>query len=367
MKVTFVLPGPAGTPVGGVRTVYRLAAGLATRGHGVEVLHPVAWLGAPATRSGPARRILSFAKHWLLRDYTPKAWLPIARGLTLRLVPSVARPWVRRGHIVVATNWRTMKRVYRLPPVCGTRAAYVQHLESWDGGEEAVREAWRLPLAKIATARWLVAELAREGQTSEQVPPGVDHDLFFLSVPPEQRRAPAVGLMAHEQPWKGTSVALAALARVRGQVPDLHVSVFTTAHPTDPLPPWVELVVNPAPERLRMFYNSAQVFIAPSLTEGWDLPACEAMACGAALVASNIPVREEYATEGDNAVLVPPGDVDALVTAVVRLLGDHELRLKMAARGVERMRAFTWERSVALFEAVLTRLVAARNTSEALQ
>jgi glycosyltransferase involved in cell wall biosynthesis len=129
----------------------------------------------------------------------------------------------------------------------------------------------------------------------------------------------------------------------------------------------VELVVNPAPERLRMFYNSAQVFVAPSSSEGWDLPACEAMACGAALVASKIPVREEYATDSDNAILVPSGDVDALARAVARLLGDHELRLKVAARGIQRMRAFTWERSVALFEAVLTRLVAARNTSEALQ
>jgi glycosyltransferase involved in cell wall biosynthesis len=362
-----VLPGPAAVPVGGLRTVYRLAAGLTDRGHAAEMLHPVAWLGTPASRGGTVRRALSFAKHWLLRDYTPQGWLPIARGLRLRVVPSVARPWVRRGDVVIATSWRTMERVHRLPPDCGAKAAYVQHLESWDGGEEAVREAWRLPSAKIATARWLVAELAREGQAAEQVPPSVDHDLFFLTVPPEERRAPTVALMAHGLPWKGTSYALAALAQVRDQVPALHATVFATAGSAFPTPPSVEVVLDPTPERLRMLYNSAQVFIAPSFSEGWDLPACEAMACGAAVVASDIPVREEYVTDGDNALLFPAGDATALARAVIRLLGDHELRHRVALRGVERMQAFTWDRSTGLLEAVLLRLVSAGNTRGALQ
>ena len=351
MKIAFILPGPAALPVGGVRTVYRLAMALADLGHRVTIVHPVTWLGQ--TRLGPLRLLASWAKHAVLRDFTPRRWLPAAPGVRLRLVPHLSRRWIGAADAVVATGWRTMAPVAALPASAGRRLAYLQHFEDWDGGREAVLAAWRLPLEKVVVSRWLLRELAALGQAGRVVPNGIDHDLFFTEMALEQRRGPSVAFAAHGLTWKGTAVAVAALERLRASWPALTVEAFAP-EPLE-LPPWVGLTVNPRPAELRALYNRAQVFVAPSFSEGWDLPACEAMACGAALVASAIPVREEYAEHGRNALLVPPGDPDATAAAVQRLLHDETLRHDLARAGQATAGELTWQRSAALFEQTLSR------------
>ena len=352
MRITFILPGPATRPVGGVRTVYRLAMSLAARGHRLTIVHPVAWLGTEQ-HLGRLHRLASWAKHAALRDFTPRRWLPAAPNVRLRLVPHLSPRWIGTADATIVTGWRAMGLVAGLPASAGRRFAYVQHLEEWDGGRDAVLEAWRLPIEKIAISRWLRRELEAHGQEAEVVPNGVDHDLFFIEGAPELRPGPTVAFPAHALTWKGTAGALAALERLRAAIPTVTVEAF--APEPLPLPPWVNLSVNPRPSQLRALYNRAQVFLAPSFSEGWDLPPCEAMACGAALVASAIPVREEYAEDGRNALLVPPGDAGAAAQAIRRLLDDDALRHQLARAGQARVSGLTWERSAALFEDVLSR------------
>lgn len=351
MRVTFVLPGPASRPVGGVRTVYRLAAALADRGHSTTIVHPVSWLGGRPP--GALRRYASWARHASARDFTPRGWLPAVAGVRLRLVPRLTPRWIGPADVVVATGWRTMSPVVALPSARVRRLAYLQHLEDWDGGREAVLEAWRLPLEKVVVSRWLLRELAAIGERGTVVPNGVDHDLFFTAAAPERRPGPSVAFAAHGLAWKGTAIAVAALERVRTTWPSLVVEAFAP-EPLE-LPPWVRLTVDPRPAELRALYNRAQVFLAPSLSEGWDLPACEAMACGAALVASALPVREEYAEDGTSALLVPPGDATAMAAAAERLLHQHALRHALARAGSAGVAGLTWQRSAALFEELLMR------------
>ena len=358
VRIAFVLPGPATVPVGGTRVVYRLASGLADLGHDVAILHPVAWLGSPTAHRSSLARLASWAKHALRRDFVPSSWLPADRRLDLRVIPAVARRWVGGNDIVIANGWRTMAPVAALPARCGRRLVYVQHMETWDATGDELDAAWQLPLHHVATSDWLVEESRVRGRTADKVPVGVDHDLFFVEVPPEQRSAPVVALLGHDLDWKGTAVALAAVELARREVPDLAVEVFASRPPRWRTPAGVRLSVNPDAASLRALYNSAQVFLAPSFSEGWDLPACEAMACGAALVASAIPVRSEYATDGVQALLVEPGAPAAFAAALVRLLRDRALRLRVARAGRERVATLTWPSSARLFDAVLRRLAA---------
>ncbi|MGH3744685.1 MAG: glycosyltransferase, partial [Mycobacteriales bacterium] len=81
----------------------------------------------------------------------------------------------------------------------------------------------------------------------------------------------------------------------------------------------------------------------PSLSEGYGLPALEAMACGAPLVTTSGTAMAEVA--GDAAVLVPPGDVDALAGALSDLLAagrDDPGVLARRATGLDRAAARTW-------------------------
>lgn len=357
VKITFVLPGPAVLPVGGTRVVYRLASGLADLGHRVAIVHPVAWLGSPSAHRMRFLALASWGKHLLRRDFVPRSWLPPDERVQLRLVPWISPRRVGRNDLVVANGWRTMAPVAALPSWCGCRVVYVQHMETWDASPPELDAAWRLPLHHVATSEWLVEESRKRGRSADKVPVGIDHDLFFVEVPPEDRAMPVVVFLGHDLEWKGTAVALAAVELARREVPELSAEVFSSRPLGWTVPPGVRLLVNPSAERLRAIYNSAQVFIAPSFSEGWDLPACEAMACGAALVASAIPVRSEYAINGEDALLVRPGDTEAFATALVKLLRDAPLRLRLARAGQRRVKTLTWQSSARLFTGVVERLV----------
>ena len=110
-------------------------------------------------------------------------------------------------------------------------------------------------------------------------------------------------------------------------------------------------------EELRALYSSCRLTVYPSVYEGFGLPPLEAMACGAPVVASRIPVIEE--TTGDAARLVPATDAAELTRAVARLLADDAERAALAAAGLERAARFTWERTARLtfevYEQVLRR------------
>jgi glycosyltransferase involved in cell wall biosynthesis len=91
--------------------------------------------------------------------------------------------------------------------------------------------------------------------------------------------------------------------------------------------------------------TGAEVFAYPSRYEGFGLPVLEAMACGTPVVTTTGGSLPEVA--GDAALLVEPGDPDALAAALAKLAGDPAARQAAAARGRARAAGFTWERCAA--------------------
>ena len=104
-------------------------------------------------------------------------------------------------------------------------------------------------------------------------------------------------------------------------------------------------------ERLRTLYQQARIFVYPSRYEGFGIPPLEAMACGAPVIATRTGAIPDYA-EGA-ALLVNPGDRDALRDSILRLLGDEPLRRELRARGIERSKQFRWDRSAKLMTDLL--------------
>jgi glycosyltransferase involved in cell wall biosynthesis len=89
-------------------------------------------------------------------------------------------------------------------------------------------------------------------------------------------------------------------------------------------------------------YATADVFVFPSLNEGFGLPLLEAMARGLPIVTSNISAMPEVA--GDAALLVDPHSADQIAQAVIRILREDALREHLVAAGRERVGEYTWER-----------------------
>lgn len=94
-------------------------------------------------------------------------------------------------------------------------------------------------------------------------------------------------------------------------------------------------------EKLILLYNLADIFVLPSLYEGFGLPVLEAMACGTPVITSNISSLPEVV--GDAARLIDPENLEEIAFAMEEVLEDEELRKKMSLKGLERAKYFSWE------------------------
>jgi glycosyltransferase involved in cell wall biosynthesis len=96
-------------------------------------------------------------------------------------------------------------------------------------------------------------------------------------------------------------------------------------------------------EELRALYQHAACFIYPSLYEGFGLPALEAMCCGCPCVVSNTASLPEIC--GDAALYCNPLDPEDIARQIRALLEQPGRREELRAKGLERARQFTWDRS----------------------
>ncbi|HEY8491390.1 MAG TPA: glycosyltransferase family 1 protein [Dehalococcoidia bacterium] len=94
-------------------------------------------------------------------------------------------------------------------------------------------------------------------------------------------------------------------------------------------------------EAMPALYSGADLFVFPSLYEGFGLPPLEAMACGTPVVASSRSAMPEVL--GDAALLVEPQDVGAVTAAVRRVLEDEALRARLREAGLRRAAGYSWE------------------------
>ena len=110
---------------------------------------------------------------------------------------------------------------------------------------------------------------------------------------------------------------------------------------------------------LAALYRMADLFVFPSLYEGFGLPPLEAMAAGTPVITSNVSSLPEVV--GDAALLIDPTNAGAIADAMARVLSDPALRAQLIARGHERVKMFSWERSVARTRAVYEEVLASRS------
>jgi alpha-1,3-rhamnosyl/mannosyltransferase len=91
-------------------------------------------------------------------------------------------------------------------------------------------------------------------------------------------------------------------------------------------------------------YAAAHVLVLPSFYEGFGLPPLEAMACGTPVAVSRATSLPELV--GDAGLYFDPRDERDLADALLRLLRSEDLRVELGTRGLERAKAYGWERTI---------------------
>jgi glycosyltransferase involved in cell wall biosynthesis len=163
-------------------------------------------------------------------------------------------------------------------------------------------------------------------------------------------------MLCHDHEIKGSRDGVRAIEITRDRFPDLEATFFGVDPRPDFVPGWIRYVQNPPQSQLvEEIYNQSQVFLTTSYTESFCLTSIEAMACGNALVTTDCGGSRDYAFHGETALVCQPEDADTMAEHLISLLGDDELRLRIAERGQEYVQRYDWDRSAATLDAFLRR------------
>ncbi|MFW6107336.1 MAG: glycosyltransferase family 4 protein [bacterium] len=241
----------------------------------------------------------------------------------------------------------------------------------------AIHYRWRLPRAASRAARILVPTesvaadvvefLGVERQRVRVVPLGVE--AHFRPPSREQRASartryhldrPFLLFVGNLEPKKNLSTLIRAFARLRaGGLPhELVIAGKRGWRCRDVLrlparlglADSVRLIGYVAESDLPALYGASELFVFPSLVEGFGLPPLEAMACGVPVVTSDAPALVE--TTGEAAVHVPARDAEGLAEAIRALLADPERRGTLREAGLAHAAGFTWAAAAAATRAV---------------
>jgi glycosyltransferase involved in cell wall biosynthesis len=270
----------------------------------------------------------------------------------------VANEDVPAGDVVIATWWETAEWVAALSPAKGAKAYFIQHHEIHEYlPTERVRATYRLPFHKIVIAAWLKRVMSEQygDDLVEVVPNSVDRTRFFAPNRGKQS-SPSVGFLYSSTPFKGVDVTMAALRIVSARIPGLRIISFATQRPSRhlALPKGTEFHYSPPQNEIRNLYARCDAWITASRSEGFNLPALEAMACRTPVVSTKTGWPEEAIKSGWNGMLVDIDDVQGLAQAITWVLSrsDPEWRV-LSANAYGTASEGSWEESARMFERAL--------------
>jgi alpha-1,3-rhamnosyl/mannosyltransferase len=172
---------------------------------------------------------------------------------------------------------------------------------------------------------------------------GADHD--------DPTRPRTVLYVGRSDPYKNLPLLIEAIAEARQKAPfPIQLRILGPPDPRYPeagqrvkelgLEAAISWAGYQTSSSLVKAYQDADVVVLPSRYEGFGLPVVEAMACGAPMLCSDIPVLKEIG--GQAAFYTPLDNGPELANGILRVLTDSELRLNMIQRGFEQARLFAW-------------------------
>lgn len=354
MRITFVLPCYPWRPIGGFRVVYEFANHLASRGHQVAVVHARRLANRfVAPPSSLYRLWRGKAAYWRDRLFRPEIrWQSVDDRVRLIYVEEPLADAVPEADVVFATSWDTVEYVVGYPEGKGDKLHLAQESPVNVGVPRDLAEGlWRAPLRTVVVSRWLytLGEQLR-GKDIFHVPIAIDHAKYRI-LKPISLRPKRVAMLFSLAPNKGSRDGIEALTIAKEKCPEMRAVLFGIPRRPKTLPAWIEYRRDPRQEWLvSEIYNGSSVYLCSTWSEGFSLPAAEAMDCGCAVVATDCGGNRDYAVNGRTALVSPPQNPGLLAENLVRVLADESLRNRLAQVGRQEIQRFTWERSTTLLE-----------------
>ncbi len=345
MKINFIIPFTGVT--GGIKVIFEYANRLVSCGHKVNVIFPI--IPYRLTQGKKNLRYwyyycMALTINLLGRTY-PK-WFSKKINFNLKSSPWICNYFIDDADITVATAWPTAQDVAKLNSSKGKKFYLIQHYEIDSGNKDEVDKSYLLPLNQITTCKRNAEILFKifGKKIDNIIPYGVDLADFYIDHKKDNEKKRLL-LYYDTYERKGGVDGLAALELLKKEYDNFDIVIFGREKPDCSFD--FDFVQQPiTQEKLRQLYCSVDIFVYPSRYEGFGLPPMEAMACGCAVVATDVGAVTEYSIAGKTALIVPPCNPQALSQSILRLLADESLLNQISYKGNEHINNFKWQNSV---------------------
>ena len=287
-----------------------------------------------------------------------------------------------QGLVCVFVNMLRGHR-HRKPLVCTSHGGDLYALRGWPFNTIKYFVMGRLSHLCVVS-RAMKETCIAGGAKPERIsvlPMGVDLKKTFIPMANTERgdhRLVFVGRLVEK---KGILYAIDAVAIIKKVIPDIELIIVGDG-PKMPmikqkitqhgLEQNITLAGSLANHELPFIYSSAAVLVMPSVVdsygdqEGFGLVIVEAMGCGCAVVASDLPAIHDTVKHGQNGLLAKPGDAVDLADKILHLLRDKEMRTRLATNGRESVCSrFDWDATAAQYHKLFADLLAQSVTRSA--
>lgn len=330
-EIVFAIPGDIATPTGGYAYDRRLMELLPS--YGIDARH----LELPGSFPNPTPADLDKTEA-MIRATGPQARLLID-GLAFGAMPEATIKRFERRIIALVHHPLALEA-----GLTGDRRKELARLE-----KAALSHARHVIVTSDATRRTLIADYGVTGAQITVAEPGTDPAPRATGTGAPMQLL-SVGAVS---PRKGYDVLIDALATLKELDWRLTIAGALDRDPAtvavlkqkilaNGLSDRINLAGTVVPATLARFYESADLFVLPSLYEGYGMVLAEAMACGLAIVCTTGGASAETVPDAA-AVKVRPADAQALAHAIEQVLTDNKLRKAMRKASWETGRTLpTW-------------------------
>ncbi|MGH7680497.1 MAG: glycosyltransferase family 4 protein [Candidatus Eiseniibacteriota bacterium] len=299
--------------------------------------------------------------------YRP-AWATKLPGLRagFRLLPYLGRLWSAAGranvaHVMANSGWAWHLFVAPAVWVASLRGVPVVLNYRGGGAGDFFRASMLWVRPTLARCRAVIVPSAflerifREHGVQAEVVPNIVDLTRFAPVPGAESGAaipaPRLVVARNLEPIYDVGTAIRAFGIVRRSLPNAHLVVAGSGPSLEALErlceelgirDGVEFTGRLENEKMAELYRGAAVALNPSLADNMPISILEALASGVPVVSTDVGGIPDLVTSGVTAILVPPGNSEAMAAATLDLLSNSGRRSAQVLAGLDRVRHFAW-------------------------
>jgi len=344
MKINFIGIGLIRS--GGMRVIFEYSNRLHRLGHDVIYYYPL----IPYKFKDEKISLLAKKYVYNIKDVlTNKKKNFYNCEFKITAVNSISDLYIRNADVCIATTWPTAYSVIDLSQKKGKKIHYVQDYEIWNSSEVKVNRSFHLNLKKITISEYnRKLFLKKFSVNSEVITLGV-YDIYHCKAKPLTSDK-IITFIDHPLDSKGVMNAIEVVKKLKNKYNNLKFISFGHFKFHD-IPDFVKFYENPDDNFVaEEIYGNTDIFIYPSLYEGFGMPPAEAMASKCAVVTSTAGAIPEFSVHMETAIHVEPNDVDGLFKGVCYLLENQNEMKRISENAYNNIRRkLNWDESVKKF------------------